>query len=200
MSSTDERYTPGQVLDPMVRVFGPLALDPCAPAHNPTGARNFYTKERNGLVQNWAAGARGGWAFVNPPFSELITWVALVIFWARRGVEIVLLTPQDSTPLWHDALDESAALACPLKRRVRYVYPEGAAQPKGCAMFATTLWYLGSRQSLFVAAMHGHGHLYQPGRFRRHELRPTSALMVGAALKTTASPASVPDENEGTEP
>jgi len=195
VSATDERYTPAVVTEPLVRVLGPIALDPCTAPHNPTGARNFYTRERNGLAQNWLAGARSGWAWVNPPFSGLLTWTAMALFWARRGLELVMLTPQDSTPLWHDALDEEAALACPLKRRIRYVYPEGAEQPKGTAMFATTLWYFGRRPELFAAAMAGHGHLYVPGQFRNLEARATAA-----APAPLTTPANSPAETERTEP
>lgn len=60
--------TPSKVLD-AVRDYGPIVLDPCTEPDNPTGANYFFTREEDGLKQNWRSFSRGGLIFINPPYS-----------------------------------------------------------------------------------------------------------------------------------
>jgi phage N-6-adenine-methyltransferase len=59
--------TPDDALDP-VRAYAPIGLDPCTEAHNPVGAKTFFTEEDDGLAQSWQD---QGLVFVNPPYSTL---------------------------------------------------------------------------------------------------------------------------------
>ena len=47
--------TPPEVLDP-VRRYGPIGLDPCTEASNPSGAATFFTEDDNGLAMPWDVG------------------------------------------------------------------------------------------------------------------------------------------------
>ena len=68
-SAGDEWYTPQVVFDRLDKEFH-FTLDPCATDQNhkcPT----YFTKEQDGLQQSWA----GHSVFVNPPYSDIKTWV-----------------------------------------------------------------------------------------------------------------------------
>lgn len=72
--------TPGWFLD-LVRQVGPIVLDPCTTARNPTGAATFYAQHAapfgRGAAPGWlgACGLAGSWlyrpglAFANPPYG-----------------------------------------------------------------------------------------------------------------------------------
>ncbi len=62
--------TPERLLS-VVRAIGPIGLDVCTSAANPTGARRFYTAM--GLDRRWQAG-EGEVIFCNPPFEEAAPW------------------------------------------------------------------------------------------------------------------------------
>lgn len=86
-----EYRTPEYILD-VVRSFfgGVIELDPATSPDNPTKARKFFTKETDGLSQDWSKTG----VFVNPPYGkELRKWVAKIGEEARKGHEIVALLP-----------------------------------------------------------------------------------------------------------
>ena len=62
-TDTDERFTPFWVLDLVVEVMGGIDLDPCADPRKRVPATRHFTKEDDGLEQNWS-----GRVFLNPPF------------------------------------------------------------------------------------------------------------------------------------
>lgn len=61
-SGTNEWYTPPYIIEAL---GGKFDLDPCAPKNDWYTAKACYTKEDNGLIQDWY-----GEIFLNPPYSR----------------------------------------------------------------------------------------------------------------------------------
>ena len=49
-----------------------FTLDPCADSNN-RKCQKFYSKDIDGLKQDW----KGEYVFVNPPFSDIESWVKM---------------------------------------------------------------------------------------------------------------------------
>ena len=61
-AATVEWYTPPYILEALGNDFD---LDPCAPKKDWYTAKKCFTKEDDGLVQDWK-----GFVFLNPPYSQ----------------------------------------------------------------------------------------------------------------------------------
>ena len=93
-------YTPKHVMDAIHAVFGPCDLDPCSPPEPVhVQARNWFTKEQDGLKQSWAI-PKGGWLFCNPPWGrrgrpEIPAWAtkALAEIDAGHVARMIMLLP-----------------------------------------------------------------------------------------------------------
>ncbi len=122
--------TPQWFLDQGPRAYwdGPIPLDPCTEASNPTRAIEFYTEEDNGLAREWHAPA-----FINPPYSAtkgekippMRLWAFKIGEEARRGAEIIALLPcgaRFSTKYWQSSiLIEPLTAVCFVNQRIQFV-------------------------------------------------------------------------------
>ena len=108
-SKTDEWATPQSHFAKWNEEFGPFDLDPCATAENAKAAQ-FYTKELNGLSQNWdticaapdsdATASPRIWC--NPPYGRGIgAWVRKAAL-CRANLVVMLLPARTDTRWWHD--------------------------------------------------------------------------------------------------
>ncbi len=68
----DVRYTPSSVLDPLIGIFGEIALDPCWGENCLVRPARKFTVENDGLAHPWV----GDFIFCNPPFSQAARWAA----------------------------------------------------------------------------------------------------------------------------
>lgn len=92
-SATDNWATPQKFFDSLLAEFGAFDLDPCADDKNHK-APNYFTKEVDGLAQDWTPYKR---VFVNPPYGRGIEkWIAKAIANVRGGGAIY---PFCSSPL-----------------------------------------------------------------------------------------------------
>lgn len=95
-STTDEWSTPQNVFDSLNREFN-FTLDPCCTIQTAKCDR-FYTEDDNGLLQDWDKES----AFVNPPYSEISTWVRKCYNEYEKGSDVVMLIPsRTDTRWWH---------------------------------------------------------------------------------------------------
>lgn len=100
-SKTDNWSTPQQVFDELNEEFH-FNLDPCADSQNHK-CDNFYTKEDNGLLQDWG----GGEGFCNPPYGkEMYKWVEKCHQeGCKENTLVCLLIPaRTDTKYFHDLL------------------------------------------------------------------------------------------------
>ena len=100
-NNTEEWYTPTDVIDKVHAVFGEIDLDP---ASNPVAneivkAKQIYTKDDNGLAQDWY-----GKVFLNPPFGsdKISKFIDKLIGEYQSGnvSDAILLTESLSQPKW----------------------------------------------------------------------------------------------------
>lgn len=158
MGETDERYTPHHVLQ-VVRDFAPIALDPCAPMHNPVAAIEFMTAQTDGLARPWGSTA-DGCVFVNPPYGrgQLQRWADRIVTEAHAGREIIMLTPCDLGTRWATALFCGGWSALAFWRgRIAFelpagLYSAGAKQP-------SCFWYFGRRSKRYMRVFSGHANV-----------------------------------------
>lgn len=83
-SATVEWYTPPYIIEALGNDFD---LDPCAPKKDWYTAKKCFTKEDDGLVQDWK-----GFVFLNPPYSqpELKLFVkATSIYFLRKRIKFI---------------------------------------------------------------------------------------------------------------
>ena len=98
-SKSNEWSTPQDFFDGLNKEFN-FTLDPCATKEN-AKCEKYYTKEDNGLVQDWA----GETVFCNPPYGrEIKNWVAKAQHESQfRNTKIVLLIPaRTDTSYFHE--------------------------------------------------------------------------------------------------
>ena len=141
-ASRDDWETPEIVLD-RVRRMGPIGLDPCTTQANPTGARDWLALHHDGLSGAWSGFAEGV-RFVNPPYSQLRSWLNKCQREAESGCEIVaLVASRTDTRAWQSSRPNAIALW-----RGRLTF-RGADAP---APFPSALLYWGRRVGAFAAA------------------------------------------------
>lgn len=79
-SRSDSWMTPLNIVDRVRLVFGDIDLDPASSlrANIRIGAKNYFTKETNGLLQKWA-----GSVFLNPPGGKQGNKSMTSLFWTK---------------------------------------------------------------------------------------------------------------------
>ena len=167
MSGGNDWQTPDPILD-RVRRVGPIGLDPCTVAENPTGARAIITKDDvpDGLEANWFGRAKGELVFANIPYGRGVVaeWAAKIVEEASRGVEIIALTRGDMSTRWARQMAIAARLVC-FPPRIRF---KGA---NGSPNFSNTVFYYGPRPETFRRAFEDLGPIVAPISNQKNQAR-----------------------------
>lgn len=135
----DSRFTPPEFIAAVEAAFGPVDLDPCAHELSPVAAdrRILPSEGGNGLADEWS----GRFAYVNPPYSELLIWLKRAHEqWRAANVEtVVCLVPVRTDSAWfHETLSVDADIYL-LRGRIRFLNPRGVAQPTPFSLMLVTL-------------------------------------------------------------
>lgn len=84
LSTSNERYTPPEIIEPVRRAFGGvIALDPasCEQANKTIKALQYFTENDNGLARPWLAPT----VWCNPPYgTNADLGVANQLLWAKK--------------------------------------------------------------------------------------------------------------------
>lgn len=102
-SKTDEWSTPQKLFEELTDGYS-IGLDVCATKEN-AKAKNFFTREQNGLLHDWLDHVLPGEAvWMNPPYGrEIGRWVYKAHFEAKNGLTIIALLPaRTDTAWWHE--------------------------------------------------------------------------------------------------
>jgi DNA N-6-adenine-methyltransferase (Dam) len=157
LSTSNERYTPEEIITPMrLALGGYIELDPasCEEANKTVKADRYFTEADNGLMQSWKA--RSVW--VNPPYgtnadlgvSNQLLWVkkiakeyALGHFEAGAILVSAATGDQFFREIWR-----TATLVCFPFKRIKFNAPDGTqlAQPPN----ANAIAYYGKGLSQFI--------------------------------------------------
>lgn len=121
----DSRFTPPEFMAGIYKGFGEIDLDPCANVLSPVIARRriLLSEGGDGLSDEWS----GNLAFLNPPYSQLLTWLRRAHDqWRAGNVQtVVCLIPVRTDSAWfHDTLSADADVFL-LKGRVRFLTSQG---------------------------------------------------------------------------
>lgn len=159
VKESDVRITP----EPVRRVFFALAgdrrtCDVATEPNNPMGADRIFTLQDNALTCRWAVrydDVHGCTYWLNPPYSlgQIMLFAVRATFWARLGLEIVVLTPADTSTGWYEFLRNNADARCHFDSRVQFLEPDGEGGYRKCSGGAKTgsaAWYFGPRRRRFA--------------------------------------------------
>lgn len=111
-SATVEQYTPPYIIEALGNDFD---LDPCAPKKDWYTAKKCFTKEDDGLVQDWK-----GFVFLNPPYSqpELKLFVKKI---SEYGNGIALIYSKVGNTMFHEFVWDKATSIYFLRKRIKFI-------------------------------------------------------------------------------
>lgn len=159
-SKKEEWYSPDKILS-RARMIDDIGLDPCTSDLNPIGAKTFFTKEDNGLEQDWVG---HGLVYVNPPYGRKTpVWLAKMVQEANKGAEVIaLIAARPDTQYWHKYVFPTAHI-CFVKGRLKFLENvDGALLETDPAPFPSAVLYWGPRPYSFQAAFCPLGHIISP--------------------------------------
>lgn len=151
--TSDDWYSPPQIVDPARFVLGGIDFDPasCAVAQMAVRAERWCGLPLDGLAQPWA-----GRTWLNPPYSNPAAWVERLITEHQAGTvpAAMLLVPLAGSPAWASAAWAARTSACLFRYRLQFWHP--ARSPKGYDR-DNVLFYFGPEPDLFRAVFANHG-------------------------------------------
>lgn len=135
-SMHNEWYTPEHIIDLVHELFrGQPDLDPasCKKANARMQAEEFFTKEHDGLLQQWY-----GRVFVNPPYKtvkgaprQLDRWSKKVVEELHSGrlTEMIVLVPGRTDTGWCQRFFHHASAACFVEGRLAFIDGKTGKKP-----------------------------------------------------------------------
>lgn len=148
LRTNDDLGTPKWIIDLVLAVDGPIALDPCSNPWSLVPAMTSWSAHRgeDGLAQEWGPVANiDGSIFVNPPYSRPMPWARRAVEAGQSGATVFVLVKNDPSTRWSVLLREHSNAWCHFDRRVSF---EGGAHKTG--LFASTMFYRGGNPYLFA--------------------------------------------------
>jgi ParB family chromosome partitioning protein len=152
-----EWFTPKFIIEYSRTVMGSIDTDPasCHDAQNYIKAKQFYTKETNGLIHNWY-----GTVFLNPPFTMNKQFIEKLIKEINQNrVEQAILLTHNCTEVkwWHNALNNASSL-CILNKRLAFIC--GTDMKSKTANRGQTIMYFGDRIEKFYEIFSNIGRIF----------------------------------------
>lgn len=178
--------TPPEILD-LVRMVGPIGLDPCTAVDNPTGARVGYTIESPAPTDGakWSLGGTspGDVTYCNWPYSANGVWVDRLLAHAAiavpLGYHVIGLANASVGTEWFDKITSAAQATCFVTNRLAFLagLPPHPRQPGN--QWGTGIWYLGNEPEKFADIFSSIGHVMQ--RYRSISATQAQAALLAAA-------------------
>lgn len=111
--------TPTEFLASLKRKLGieEFEIDLAASEENAV-AGEWYTEEDDALIQGWA---RAGWAYCNPPYSDIEPWVAKAYTERGKGASVAMLLPASVGSNWWKAYVHNKAYVLLINGRLTFV-------------------------------------------------------------------------------
>src|SRR3990167_1010279 len=150
-SGENEWYTPKNYIDAAKQVMGSIDLDPAssAKANEIVQANKYYSKDDNGLTQEWA-----GNIWLNPPYSQpLISDFSKTIvdkFLKREITQACILVNNATDTNWFQRMLNVASAVCFIKGRVKFIDLQG--ESSGAPLQGQAILYFGENLKGFNEA------------------------------------------------
>lgn len=146
----NEWYTPAEYIELVRLFFGEIDLDAASSDHaqKTIKAKQYFTVERDGLMQEWH-----GRVWLNPPYAQpfIQQFAEKMVSEVTAGnvYEAVMLTHNYTDTKWFHLAESVASRLCFTRGRIGFIDPDGvvAAPTQGQAFF-----YYGDRGDEFAAA------------------------------------------------
>lgn len=116
-SESNEWATPQDLFNKLNEKYM-FTLDPCATKEN-AKCDNFYTKQDDGLLQDW----RDEVVFMNPPYGrEISKWIEKAYTESLNGdcIVVCLIPSRTDTKYWHDFIFPYASEIRFIKGRLKF--------------------------------------------------------------------------------
>jgi len=155
-SGENEWYTPTAYIEAARLVLGEIDLDPasCAVANRIVKASKFFTKEQDGLAQQW-----WGRVWMNPPYSQPLCGQfcekLTAEFETPNVTGAIVLVNNATETVWFQAMAELAGAVCFPKGRIRFIDKDG--NPRGAPLQGQAILYFGDDVCAFDAAFKSFG-------------------------------------------
>lgn len=154
-SGNNEWYTPQKFIDSARMVMGDIDLDPASSdiANKTVGAGMFFTKNDNGLEQDWR-----GRVWMNPPYAKSL--IGLFAEKLKSEVEAgnveqaVVLVNNGTETKWFCDMASVASGICFPSSRVSFLRPDGTT---GSPLQGQAILYVGPNLDGFVREFSHHG-------------------------------------------
>ena len=119
VGETNEWYTPKPIFDALGLQFD---LDPCSPGkHHWVPASKVFTKEDNGLIQDWH-----GLVFMNPPFEGRNGHVPWLQKFLAHGNGIAIVRAYTSSGWFHDYAVKAETMVFP-RGKTKFIRADGTS-------------------------------------------------------------------------
>ena len=130
-TGNNEWYTPSYIVEAARRTMGGIDLDPASSDEandKHVGAKDYYTKETDGLSQQWH-----GRVWMNPPYSNglIMPFIVRLRNERRAGnvTQATVLVNNGTETRWCHELFSLSDAACFLRGRVKFYRPDGTTGP-----------------------------------------------------------------------
>lgn len=149
-SGNNEWYTPASYLDAARQAMRGIDCDPASSeiANQTVGATTFFTKNDDGLAQQWH-----GRVWMNPPYAQpLIRLFCEAVVEKYQSGEIeqaVVLVNNGTETKWGKTLLTAASEVCFPRGRIKFLDPQGNP---GAPLQGQMIVYLGSSPARFREA------------------------------------------------
>jgi ParB family chromosome partitioning protein len=158
-SGENEWYTPSEFIESARIVFGgSIDCDPASSkiANKTVQAKRFFTKEDDGLSQEWS-----GNVWMNPPYAQpLIAQFAEAVASKYDCGEIdaaIVLVNNATETAWFQRMTQSSSAICLPKGRIRFLDPRGVP---GAPLQGQAILYFGTSPNAFADEFAKYGRLY----------------------------------------
>lgn len=154
--TSDDEYTPPELVDLVDNFVGGIDLDPCWDPRCFVKPRVGYTKAQDGMKQSWLFDENGKrfWnRWVQPPYSAPRKWIERLAELhvdpeVEAGNSLALIKCDPSTRAWQAAWKADAILF--FSKRIPHVQP--GRNTRGNAMFPQAMLYFGPHVPGFAAS------------------------------------------------
>lgn len=162
-SGNNEWYTPSKFIEAARAVMGSIDTDPasCELANKTVKADVFYTREQNGLDQEWA-----GNVWMNPPYSSNLINDFCVMLAHKYNMgetkQAIVLVNNATETKWFQHLLESSSAVCFPRSRIKFIDTNG--NPSGAPLQGQAIIYMGSYPDKFSNAFEQFGMVLYAGK------------------------------------
>jgi ParB family chromosome partitioning protein len=126
----NEWYTPAEYIERACEVMNRIDLDPssCQTANKVVKATTYYSKENNGLCEQWA-----GHVWMNPPYAQpaVHQFCDKLVYHVKTGdvPQAMVLVNNATETKWGQLLLQNASAVCFPSSRVKFWHPEKISAP-----------------------------------------------------------------------